>query len=183
MLDEWNTHSIVAFQNDLIDSEIKLAPEDFVLKKDFRLKDGTILKKGKRYFTYDEAMALEEELFEPNGWRLPTIQEFMLLHAIYGLDENGQDNPKALHKDLQLEPQGYISSSDMDEYNEDPENYEKNGGTVLSRTTHGNWWSRSASSGTYANYLHTNISGTSGYVNAQNSAYRGLGFSVRCVAR
>ena len=68
------------------DDEIQLAPEDFVLKKDFKLKDGTILKKGKRYFIYDEAMALEEELFEP---------------------------------------QGYISISDMDEYNKDPENNEK----------------------------------------------------------
>jgi len=128
-------------------------------------------------------MALEEELFEPNGWRLPTTQEFMLLHAIYGIDENGKDDAKAFHKALKLEPQGYISISDMDEYNKDPENYEKNGGTVVDRTTNGHWWSRNASSTTSANYLYTGISSNTGGVYAQDSYYRGFGFSIRCVVR
>lgn len=166
-----------------INTRIELAPEDFVLEEDFKLKDGTILKKGKRYFTYDEAMALEKELFEPNGWRLPTVEEFMILYVAYGLNENGEDDPKALHEALKLETQGYITTNDMDEYNNDPENFENNGGTVNGRTTDGYWWSRNASSSAYANYLYTFISGSSGNVNAQGSLYRGYGFSVRCVAR
>lgn len=179
MFDNWNEKSICLCSRDIINT-IELAPEDFVLKADFKLKDDTILKKGKRYFTYDEAMALEEELFKPNGWRLPTTREFMLLHATYGVDENGKNDAKAFYEVLNLEPQGYIRSNGMDEYNKNPENFEKNGGTVLNRATDGYWWSRNASSATDANCLSTDISHLGG-VYARDSNYRGCGYSVRCV--
>lgn len=181
MFDLWQDNSIDTDFGNI--SSVKLAPEDFVLKADFRLSDGIILKKGKRYFTYDEAMALEKELLEPNGWRLPTTQEFMLLYAAYGLDENGQDDPKALREALKFEPQGYIDSDDMDEYNEAPENFENNDGTVIGRTTGGRWWSRNASSATYANFLGTPLHSGTGYVTAQGRHCRGGGLSVRCVVR
>ena len=62
-------------------------------------------------------------------------------------------------------------------------NYNRSNGSVINRTTNGNWWSRNASSDQNANNLNTNISSSTGNVNAQNSNYRGNGFSVRCVAR
>lgn len=175
MFSDWDDSSILLSCNDIK----QITSEDFVLPCDYQLKDGTVLKKGKRYFTFDEAKALEEQLFKPNGWELPTVKDFMILHATYGLDKNGRDDPKALHKALNLDCNGFISSSNMEKYNKDPENFEKNGGTVSNRTTNGHWWSSYASSSTYGYYLVT----ASGYVNSQSSDYRGYGFSIRCVAR
>lgn len=169
--DNWRKKSLSLTNN------ITLASEDFVLPIDFELKDGTVMKKGKRYFTYDEAMALEKELFKPNGWRLPETKEFMTLHAYYGLDDNSQDNVAALYSTLRLEATGWIDYRGMKKYNltlnED--------GTVIDRTTDGYWWSRNASTATYANFLSTYFSSNTGYVNAQRSRNRGVGFSIRCV--
>ena len=61
--------------------------------------------------------------------------------------------------------------------------YNRSYGSVLGRTTGGYWWSRNASSDQYANFLNTYISSSTGYVYAQGSYYRGVGLSVRCVAR
>lgn len=169
--DNWRKKSLSLTNN------ITLASEDFVLPVDFELKDGTVMKKDRRYFTYDEAMALEKELFKPNGWRLPETKEFMILHAYYGLDDNGQDNVAALYSTLRLEATGWIDYRDMKKHNLALNEY----GTVVRRTTNGNWWSRNASTTTDANYLNTHISSNTGYVYAQHSAYRGYGFSIRCV--
>lgn len=165
--------------NDIHLADIAIAPTDFVLPCDFRLKDGTVLKRGKRFFTYDEAMALEEQLFKPNGWRLPSKAEFVMLYGAYGIDDDGGDDANNLMSEMKLEANGWISSEDMDDYNEDPENCD---GTINDRTTYGYWWSRTSSSSTGAYYLYAYIDSSKGGVNAQDSSFRGFGLSVRCVA-
>lgn len=167
---DWDNNKIYLVNN------INLAPEDFVLPVDFKLKDGTVLRKGRQYFTYDEAMALEEELFKPHGWRLPEVREFVMLYGAYGIDKEGNDDAKSFHENLHLELTGWVSDDAIEKYG-----ITLDEGLVIGRTTGGHWWSRNASSAAYANDLDTYLSSGTGHVYAQGSSYRGLGFSVRCV--
>ena len=61
-----------------------VAPENFVLEKEIILTgvdksgdpdEATILHAGKEFFTLDEAEALQEQGYFPEGWRLPTVTE------------------------------------------------------------------------------------------------------------
>lgn len=167
---DWDDNKINLVNN------INLAPEDFVLPVDFKLKDGTVLRKGRQYFTYDEAMALEEELFKPHGWRLPESREFVMLYGAYGIDKDGKDDVKSFHKNLHLELTGWVPDDVIEKYG-----ITLDEGLVIYRTTGGNWWSRNASSATSAYGLGTYLSSEAVNVDAQNSVYRGDGFSVRCV--
>lgn len=134
-----------------------IAPEDYVAPN------------GKRYFTYDEAMELEEKVLKPNGWRLPTANEWTKIVAEFGTDEN----PDAAIEVLNLESNGFIWDNCMKEYNKDPKDYD----SVIGRGVGGHWWSATATSSTYAYLLYT----FSGRVIPQDINDRGDGFAVRCV--
>lgn len=114
---------------------------------------------GKIYFTYDEAMKLEKNL--PDGWRLPTRSEWVLLAEEFGQDENGELEGDILAEKLALPLTGYFR------------------GGSLYNTGHGYYWSRTTdSSGAYdAYYLYFVSSG----VNPQSDDDKEYGFAVRLV--
>ena len=117
----------------------------------------------------------------PRHWTLPKNGTHLggvaksfdnLIQKYYGTFNNGGSNT-TLYNWLNAAPLDFWRAG----------LYDRSYGTVIGRTTYGYWWSRNASSSAHANRLGTAISGTSGYVNAQYSNYRGFGLSVRCVAR
>lgn len=67
---------------------------------------------GETAFTWDEAMALEKEGKIPEGWRLPTRHEWIMLIEEFGQDEGGAIDGSKLEKRLNLEDSyGYYWSS------------------------------------------------------------------------
>ena len=127
---------------------------------------------GQRFFTHDEAVKYEEEVLKPNGWRLPTTGEWMLLCAEYGTDAKGDDDAEAFREKFNMELNGHIDEEDMDEYrrtfSED---------LVRGHASYGNWWSLTANSSN-ARSLYMNSSS----LGPQNSSERTSGFSIRCVS-
>ena len=57
--------------------------------------------------------------------------------------------------------------------------YYRINGYILSRYSHGNWWSTAAGSDEYSYNLWSDYIGTL----PQHGNYRGAGFAVRCVVR
>ena len=112
----------------------------------------------------------------PRHWTLPAVSGDKSIESLmqyyYGSWTNGGGNT-ALYNWLNGHPLDFWRTG----------YYYRSYGTVASRTTDGYWWSSNASSSTDGNALNTLISGSSGYVGSQSSYHRGLGFSVRCVAR
>lgn len=115
---------------------------------------------GRHYFTFDEALELQEKL-KDTGWRLPTRSEWVLICEEFG-QTDGELNPQTLYKNLNMSPTGFYDYED---------------GKLYNRTTVGYWWSTTRSSATNANYLGTSTT----YVYPQNSNYRGYGFALRLV--
>lgn len=99
--------------------------------------DPTVVKGKKRYFTWDEAMAIEAD-----GWRLPTKAEWMTLCVEFG-EKDGDIAPDALSKNLKLKKNGYVDS-----------------GSLWGAGAEGDYWSSTALSDTsYAYYLYFYSSG------------------------
>lgn len=115
---------------------------------------------GRHYFTFDEALELQEKL-KDTGWRLPTRSEWVLICEEFG-QTDGELNPQTLYKNLNMSPTGFYDYEDGKPYN---------------RTTAGYWWSTTRSSATNANYLGTNTTN----VYPQASSSRGNGFALRLV--
>lgn len=130
-------------------AKVLIAPEDYV-------------EDDKKYFTYDEACAIEKKL--NNGWRLPTRQEWVLICEEFGT-KGGVYDVDTLMKNLGLEKNGLLYSGD------DEPSYAGN---------YGNYWSSTPvpSNSSYAYTLY--FYGTN-YINPSSSWYRYLGFSVRLV--
>lgn len=80
---------------------IVFAPEDFCVYYGDGLQ--------RDYFSYDEAMEIEENILRPYGWRLPTAKEW--LRVI-----NEFVTPERLRNALKLSRNGYIPHEGMDEY-------------------------------------------------------------------
>lgn len=117
--------------------------------------DPTAVNGKKRYFTWDEAMAIEA-----GGWRLPTRTEWMSLCIEFG-EKDGDIDPSVLSKALKLERNGVILSN-----------------SLWSAGDRGYYWSSTADSNTsdaHGLALFT----TSSY--PSNSSNRLIGFSVRLV--
>lgn len=104
-----------------------VAPENFVLEKEAALtgvdKDGdsdevTILHAGKEFFTLDEAEALQEQGYFPEGWRLPTVTEAGAWLTEFS--EESSFNPSGnIMAQLGLKLNGFIYPG-MNIYNFDP---------------------------------------------------------------
>lgn len=115
---------------------------------------------GKKLFTWDEAMEIQEKL-KDTGWRLPTVGELVQLYGKFGINKNGHDDVEGFTRHLSLPKDGYYYSN----------------GRVNDQGTHGCVWSSTTSSSTSAYGLYFNGS----YLNSQYSRNRGDGFSVRMV--
>lgn len=144
-IDYWNENAIDTGMGFVV------APFDLVLPDD------------KKYFTWDEAMEIEEKYLKPNGWRLPTVKDFTMLYGKYGLDEDGEENVKNLVKIFSLGLNGFR------DYDDDM-HYQGTGGLY--------WSSTACSSDTYAHYLYLNSSGA---VDPADIGNKYDGFSLRCV--
>lgn len=113
---------------------------------------------GKMYLTYDEAMELETKL--PDGWRLPTRSEWVLLCEEFGQDENGELNGDVLAKNLDLSQNGWLSED----------------GDSLSVGLLGYYWSSSIKDSSFAYNLNFNS-----FSAATDNVYKRVGRSVRLV--
>lgn len=121
-------------------------------------KRGTELD-GKVYFTYDEAMELEKNL--PDGWRLPTRSEWVLLAEEFGQDEAGELDSNIFAEKLNLPLTGYFY------------------GGSLGNTGVGFYWSRTTYS-SYAYSAYCLLFYSSG-VSPQDYYGKRYGFAVRLV--
>ncbi len=133
-------------------ANVEIANDDY--------KFGGRIRDGKHYFTFDEALEVQEKL-KDTGWRLPTRSEWTLICEEFGQKDDGELDDETLYKKLHMEPTGWL--------NED--------GYLNGRTTYGGWWSGTAGSATHGRYLATDTGG----VGAQNNYFRGFGFALRLV--
>ena len=125
-------------------AKVLIAPEDY--------SEG-----DKKYFTYDEACAIEKKL--NNGWRLPTRQEWVLICEEFGT-KDGVYNVDTLMKNLGLGKNGLLYSGD------DEPSYA------------GYYWSATPNGSSYAYNL--NFYGTSAIAPSSNGS-RYFGRSARLV--
>lgn len=139
-------------------ADIIVAPEN--VTKELAGDIGTE-KEGKMYFTYNEAMELEEKVLKPNGWRLPTRSEWVLLAEEFGQDKNGKLDAHVLMDNLCLPLTGGVWT-----------------GSLLNGTTYGVYWSRVSFSDTFAYVLHFT---TAGDAYPQRIDSKMDGFAVRAV--
>ena len=153
IIEEWGENGIKSKLTGLI-----VAPEN--ITKDLAGDIGTE-KDGKMYFTWYEAMKLEEKVLKPNGWRLPTRSEWVLLAEEFGQNEYGELDADVLMKSLKLPLTGNVWS-----------------GSLNNGTANGYYWTRASSSDTNAYRLRFN---TSGDVYPQFSSSKMSGFAVRAV--
>lgn len=118
-------------------ANVIIAPEDYI-------------ETDKKEFTYDEARELEKSL--PDGWRLPTRKEWVLICEEFGWNEETKDlDANLLAKKLKIK---------------------------YALGTYVRYWSRTAYSGTLAYLLYLYSSGDL-YPAVNGSRY--LGLSVRLV--
>ncbi|MDO4987223.1 MAG: hypothetical protein Q4E46_02830 [Candidatus Saccharibacteria bacterium] len=120
-------------------SGLTIAPEDFILtdpesykllKLDYPMDSITRSRCpsktcdcplfGKRFFTWHEAMLLENEYGFPPGWRLPTYGEAVMIVNEFGKYNSEQSIGQNLIDWLKFEPLGTINFSRIEEYNMSP---------------------------------------------------------------
>ena len=135
--EKWEESGVISHFTNLI-----IAPEDYY-------------EGDKKLFTWDEAMALDL----PDGWRLPTSKEWLLICTEFGATDDEYD-AEAIQTKLWLDLNGRLDAD-----------------SVSGQGRYGYWWSSTAYNSNLAYYLDL----TTTYVNPQNSNYKDSGFSVRCV--
>lgn len=128
----------------------------------FKVAPADLKIDGKEYFTWDEAKEIEEKYLKPNGWRLPTVGEFVMLYGKYGIDEDGEDDVQAFCEALKMEKKGYKDSN----------------GYLYGQGSRGYWWSTAASSASNAYSLYMDSS----YLVPQSNYSKADGFALRCVS-
>lgn len=151
------------WQKDAIVSKlagVRIAPEDVKIN----FGDIGTVRDGNVYFTYDQALELEEKYLKPNGWRLPTRREWVLICEEFGGAGDTKEEVGKLVKALNLKQNGRFDPDDD---------------TLYNQGARGGYWSRTAdSSATLAYYFVFYASG----FNPQGYSNKGHGFSVRCVS-
>lgn len=102
MAKEWKPKGVIKSKT----LPIEIATNDYWEVSD---DDSPAVVRGKkRYFTYDEAMAIESD----GGWRLPTRAEWMGLCAELG-EKNGDIDPSVLSNTLKLRMGGAVRSDEL----------------------------------------------------------------------
>ena len=89
---------------------VKVAPEDLYIEFD-----------GDRYeyFTAKAMRMFEENVLIPNGWRLPTPDEWHMMVEEFGT-EDGESDHRILMANLGLRYGGYVEEDAVDDYNANP---------------------------------------------------------------
>ncbi len=90
---------------------VRVAPEDLWVQCDDDRKE---------YWTYEEYKELETKLLIPNGWRLPTDEEWLVLLKEFGTNMFGDTDHRCLMSSLGLKYGGYIKENDILAYNSFP---------------------------------------------------------------
>lgn len=137
---------------------IEIATNDYWEKGEdgeFGVADGV-----KKYFTFDEACAIEEKL--GNGWRTPTRREIAII-----CEEFGQDSDGGLGAEMICGAPLYFVRSGYYYY----------GGSMGNLGSSGGYWSSTVSSTNFAYNLYFD----STLVYPQDLNNRGYGFSLRLV--
>lgn len=160
-----------------------VAPENFVLEKEIILTgvdksgdpdEATILHAGKEFFTLDEAEALQEQGYFPEGWRLPTTAEAETWLADFS--EESSFNPSGnIMAQLRLKLDGFIYPG-MKMYNFDPTDKDTVD-LIVNMMIEGRFWLLSDTA-------DDNAQGLTVHRVARpkiQSFYRGCGHSVRLV--
>lgn len=97
-----------------------IAREDYRISEDVALSDGTIFKKGKRFFTISELFLLREAGAFPEGWDIPNGCELIDITREFGT-KNSNRHPHHLMTSLGLELGGTpMGGANYDRYNSDP---------------------------------------------------------------
>lgn len=103
------------------DSGLIFAPEDFyVIDEEGNRRD---------LFTWDEAMGEDNKIIPPEGWRLPTRDEWEMIADEF-------DTPKRLRKGLNMDFHGIVSMYDIDEYKDNLDSF-----VPLEQGEYGYYWS------------------------------------------
>ena len=89
----------------------RIAPEDLWIQCG---------NKRKEYWTYEAYKNLEAELLIPNGWRLPTDEEWLVLLREFGTNVFGDTDHRSLMSNLRLKYGGYIKEDDIAAYDAFP---------------------------------------------------------------
>lgn len=140
-------------------AQLIVAPEDF--------KVG-----DKEYFTWDEAMEATKDL--PDGWRMPSRHEWVLLAEEFGQNDKGELDANVLSKELNMSFGGWVAPQKMAEYNKNPKEFNDYTGVGTDCL----FWSTTVNSYQYSYLLYMS---TSGYMYPQNGSYKLVGFPVRLV--
>ena len=103
-------------------SGLYIAREDYYIAKDITLADGTIFRKGKKFFTLDELLLLREAGEFPKGWDIPNECELANIAREFGV-KDGIRHPHYLMTSLGLGLEGTpVNGDGYDLYNLDPAN-------------------------------------------------------------
>lgn len=142
MFRRWEKYGVVSNLANVI-----IAPEDYT-------------EKDKDKFTYEEALELEKSL--PDGWRLPTRKEWVLICEEFALESaTGLLKPDLIEKNLGLKKNGYL---DRDEVRQGTDSV-------------GYYWSRTVRNA----YDAYNLYFYSGNLYPADYSHKYSGYSVRCV--
>ena len=158
-------------------SGLIFAPEDFyiVKRREHLLTDDGCAGSEthrKTFFTGDEALELEKKVLMPNGWRLPTKDDWQAV-----CDEFR--TPGRLKRKLKLTLNGYIDYDEMGEYNQKLE-----ANNILGLGPFGYFWSSTEfdKASMYCMGIGNSLIGRFlGPTVAVDR--RDYGYSIRCVAR
>lgn len=91
-----------------------VAPEDLCV-----IIDGGI---EKVYWTQEEAAIFENDVLKPNGWRLPTTEEWLVLANEFGKTCDSDESVYMLAERLKLSFGGYVPMASMEAYNSEESN-------------------------------------------------------------
>ena len=149
---EWERNAIPT------DLGLIFSPEDFYIVYGKTLR--------REYFTFDEAIELEEKILCPKGWRLPTAEEWRKVVEEY-------KNVDQLIASLKLSYTGCIFCERMRKYCKTMDK-----SLISNRGSYGNYWSSTA----YSSNNAYNLVFVSSYVYPGTFYYNKYnGYAVRCV--
>ena len=144
-------------------NRLYIARENFSITENTILPDGTVFKKGKKFFTMSELLLLKNAGKFPKGWDIPNGGELIDIAREFGT-KNGIRHPHYLIASLGLELEGtLLNGENFDEYNKDP--------------VHGDYYVISNNNAGY--YLGISVDGINTYMLFINDREEGF-YVARC---
>lgn len=139
-------------------SGVVFAPEDFYLLDE--------QGRRKEFFTWDEALDIEKKILRPNGWRLPTINDWA--KAVIEFKKS-----KYMRLKLNLGLNGFIWWGEVDMYNMNLDM-----AVPGFQGMYGYYWSSTK----YSKYRIYNMHVSTSKIRLVHGSYSDYGNSIRCVA-